>query len=174
MVEREAFQEIDYRRMYGQMAKWVAEIDDARRIPEFVARAFHTATSGRPGPVVLALARGHAARPRRDRRPGPLPQGRKPPGPGRHGRPGHASGPRRNARSCCSAAAAGVPKPAAISRPSPKRGRCRSPSPSAVRTMSTTAMPTTLATSASGRTRPWPRRCRTATCCWWSAPAWAR
>lgn len=53
--EREAFQEIDYRRMYGQLAKWVAEIDDARRIPEFVSRAFHTATSGRPGPVVLAL-----------------------------------------------------------------------------------------------------------------------
>ncbi|GAB4394818.1 MAG: thiamine pyrophosphate-binding protein [Kiloniellaceae bacterium] len=55
MTEREAFQEIDYRRMYGQMAKWVAEIDDARRIPEMVSRAFHTATSGRPGPVVLAL-----------------------------------------------------------------------------------------------------------------------
>ncbi len=53
--EREAFQEIDYRRMYGQMAKWVAEIDDARRIPEFLSRAFHTATAGRPGPVVLAL-----------------------------------------------------------------------------------------------------------------------
>ncbi|MEQ1614060.1 MAG: thiamine pyrophosphate-binding protein [Hyphomicrobiaceae bacterium] len=55
MVEREAFQEIDYRRMFGQMAKWVAEIDDARRIPEMVSRAFFTATSGRPGPVVLAL-----------------------------------------------------------------------------------------------------------------------
>jgi acetolactate synthase-1/2/3 large subunit len=55
MSEREAFQEIDYRRMFGQMAKWVAEIDDAQRIPEMVSRAFHTATSGRPGPVVLAL-----------------------------------------------------------------------------------------------------------------------
>src|SRR3546814_1600767 len=55
MTEREAFQEIDYRRMFGQLAKWVAEIDDARRIPEMVSRAFHTATSGRPGPVVLAL-----------------------------------------------------------------------------------------------------------------------
>ncbi|GAB4353351.1 MAG: thiamine pyrophosphate-binding protein [Kiloniellaceae bacterium] len=55
MSEREAFQEIDYRRMYGEMAKWVAQIDDARRIPEMVSRAFHTATSGRPGPVVLAL-----------------------------------------------------------------------------------------------------------------------
>jgi acetolactate synthase-1/2/3 large subunit len=53
--EREAFQELDYRRMFGQLAKWTAEIDTADRIPEFVARAFRTATSGRPGPVVLAL-----------------------------------------------------------------------------------------------------------------------
>ena len=55
MLEREAFQEIDYRRMFGQMAKWVAQIDDPARIPEFMARAFHTAVQGRPGPVVLAL-----------------------------------------------------------------------------------------------------------------------
>ncbi len=55
MVEREAFQEIDYRRMFGEMAKWVAQIDDAARIPEHVSHAFHVATSGRPGPVVLAL-----------------------------------------------------------------------------------------------------------------------
>lgn len=54
-VEREAFQEIDYRRMYGQMAKWVAQIDRADRIPEYIAHAFQVATSGRPGPVVLAL-----------------------------------------------------------------------------------------------------------------------
>ena len=54
-VEREAFQEIDYRRMYGQMAKWVAQIDRPDRVPEYVSRAFHTAVSGRPGPVVLAL-----------------------------------------------------------------------------------------------------------------------
>ncbi len=53
--EREAFQEIDYRRMFGPTTKWVAQIDDASRIPELVARAFHVATSGRPGPVVLAL-----------------------------------------------------------------------------------------------------------------------
>jgi acetolactate synthase-1/2/3 large subunit len=54
-VEREAFQEMDYRRMFGQMAKWVAQIDRAERVPEYVSRAFHTAVSGRPGPVVLAL-----------------------------------------------------------------------------------------------------------------------
>ncbi|CAG4899495.1 thiamine pyrophosphate-binding protein [Paraburkholderia gardini] len=54
-LDREAFQEIDYRRMFGQMAKWVAQIDDARRIPEYLSHAFHIATSGRPGPVVLSL-----------------------------------------------------------------------------------------------------------------------
>ena len=54
-IEREAFQEIDFRRMYGQLAKWVAQIDDPGRIPELVAHAFTLATSGRPGPVVLAL-----------------------------------------------------------------------------------------------------------------------
>jgi acetolactate synthase-1/2/3 large subunit len=54
-AEREAFQEIDYRRMFGQMAKWVAQIEDARRIPELVSQAFHRAVNGRPGPVVLAL-----------------------------------------------------------------------------------------------------------------------
>ncbi|MFL5928049.1 MAG: thiamine pyrophosphate-binding protein [Gaiellaceae bacterium] len=53
--EREAFQEIDYRRMFGELAKWVAQIDRVDRIPELVARAFATACAGRPGPVVLAL-----------------------------------------------------------------------------------------------------------------------
>jgi acetolactate synthase I/II/III large subunit len=54
-AEREAFQEMDYRRMYGQMSKWVAQIDRVERIPEYVSHAFHAATAGRPGPVVLAL-----------------------------------------------------------------------------------------------------------------------
>ncbi|WP_256806669.1 thiamine pyrophosphate-binding protein, partial [Pseudomonas kurunegalensis] len=54
-IEREAFQEVDYRRMFGQMAKWVVQIDDAARIPELVNQAFQRAISGRPGPVVIAL-----------------------------------------------------------------------------------------------------------------------
>src|SRR5690349_8719420 len=54
-AEREAFQEMDYRRMYGQLAKWVGQIDRVERIPEYVSHAFHTACAGRPGPVVLAL-----------------------------------------------------------------------------------------------------------------------
>jgi acetolactate synthase-1/2/3 large subunit len=52
---REAFQELDYARLFGEMAKWVAVADDAAALPELVAHAFHTAASGRPGPVVIAL-----------------------------------------------------------------------------------------------------------------------
>jgi len=55
MMDREAFQEIDYRRMFAPAAKWAAQIDRVERIPEYLARAFSTAMSGRPGPVVLAL-----------------------------------------------------------------------------------------------------------------------
>lgn len=53
--DREAFQEVDYRQMFGGLAKWAAEIDATDRIPEYIARAFDLAMSGRPGPVVLAL-----------------------------------------------------------------------------------------------------------------------
>ncbi|MBB3316031.1 acetolactate synthase-1/2/3 large subunit [Rhizobium sp. BK181] len=53
--EREAFQEVEFRRALTEFSKWVGEIDDAARIPEFVTRAFALATSGRPGPVVLSL-----------------------------------------------------------------------------------------------------------------------
>ncbi|MCA3575524.1 MAG: thiamine pyrophosphate-binding protein [Aestuariivirga sp.] len=55
MKEREAFQELDYKAVFGSIAKWVVEIDRAERIPEIVSRAFHVATQGRPGPVVIAL-----------------------------------------------------------------------------------------------------------------------
>ncbi len=55
MVDREAFQEVDYRKMFGDLAKWVAQIESIDRIPEYISHAFHIATSGRPGPVVLAL-----------------------------------------------------------------------------------------------------------------------
>ena len=54
-MDREGFQEIDYRQMFGPVAKWAAQIDRVERIPEYMSRAFHVATSGRPGPVVLAL-----------------------------------------------------------------------------------------------------------------------
>ena len=54
-TDREAFQEIDYRAMFGPIAKWATQIDDPARVPEYMARAFRVATSGRPGPVVVSL-----------------------------------------------------------------------------------------------------------------------
>src|SRR5712672_2647270 len=53
--EREAFQELDCRAVFGSMTKWTTEIDDPARVPEIVSRAFYTACNGRPGPVVVAL-----------------------------------------------------------------------------------------------------------------------
>lgn len=53
--DREAFQEVDYRRVFGGLAKWATEVDQTDRLPEYISRAFHVAMSGRPGPVVLAL-----------------------------------------------------------------------------------------------------------------------
>ena len=55
-TDRDSFQEVDYRRMFQPLAKWVTQIDDAARIPEIVAHAVDVATSGRPGPVVIALS----------------------------------------------------------------------------------------------------------------------
>jgi acetolactate synthase I/II/III large subunit len=54
-IDREAFQEVDFRKMFAPLAKWVAQIDMAERVPELINQAFQVATSGRPGPVVLAL-----------------------------------------------------------------------------------------------------------------------
>src|SRR5262249_5652725 len=51
-IDREAFQEVDFRRMFAPLAKWVAQIDMAERVPELINQAFQVATSGRPGPVV--------------------------------------------------------------------------------------------------------------------------
>ncbi len=52
---REAFQELDYPSVFSSMAKWVVEVNDPARLPEIISRAFSVATSGRPGPVVIAL-----------------------------------------------------------------------------------------------------------------------
>jgi acetolactate synthase-1/2/3 large subunit len=54
-IDREAFQEVDFRKMYAPLAKWVTQIDLAERVPELMNQAFQVATSGRPGPVVVAL-----------------------------------------------------------------------------------------------------------------------
>ena len=72
MRDREGFQEVDFAAFFGPIAKWAARIDSADRIPEYVARAYAMAVSGRPGPVVLALpedmlGRDTSAKPRADR-----------------------------------------------------------------------------------------------------------
>ncbi len=54
-TDRETFQEVDYRQMFGGLAKWVAQVDTTARLPEYIARAWRMAMNGRPGPVVLAL-----------------------------------------------------------------------------------------------------------------------
>ena len=54
-TDRETFQEVDYKQMFDGLAKWVAQVDTTERLPEYIARAFRVAQSGRPGPVVLAL-----------------------------------------------------------------------------------------------------------------------
>ncbi len=54
-TDRETFQEVDYRAVFGGLAKWVAQVDHTDRLPEYIGRAFRVAMSGRPGPVVLAL-----------------------------------------------------------------------------------------------------------------------
>jgi acetolactate synthase-1/2/3 large subunit len=69
MRDREGFQELDYRAVFGPnsggFAKWVAEVDDPARLPEYVARAFHVAMQGRPGPVVIALPEDMLTQPTR-------------------------------------------------------------------------------------------------------------
>ena len=55
-TDRESFQEVDYRRFFSPIAKWVTQIDEVARIPELIAHAFDVAVSGRPGPVVVALS----------------------------------------------------------------------------------------------------------------------
>jgi len=147
--DREAFQELDYRRVFSPMAKWAAEIDNPARLPEYVNRAFHVAMSGRPGPVVLALPEDMLAEEAGDV---PL-------------RP--AATPTRNAagideaellyehlmraqRPLCIVGGSGWSEAARknLSKPLPKPSICLSPSASAGRTTSTIAtrpMPAILA-----------------------------
>ena len=153
MKGRDAFQEVDYRQTFRDLAKWVEEIDDADRIPEIVGHAFHVAMSGRPGPVVLALAGGHADEHDRGRCP---PAARR--WPNRRRRRRRWSGSARSSRargglSSCSAARAGTRRRSPACTPSPRGTTCPSASPSAARGSSTTPTRTTPATSASASIR---------------------
>ena len=161
---REGFQELDYGAVFGADGEVGAQIDDAARIPEVLARAFAVATSGRPGPVVLALPEDMLTErvdvP--DARPAPPPRAPAAEELERAARAargrGAPAGDRRRGR------LDGADR-RSTSRRSPRRSASRWPRPSAARTTSTTARPPTRATPASG----WTRRSRggsaTPTCC---------
>ena len=174
MREREAFQELDYRAVFGSIAKWATEIDDPARIPELVSRAFYTATSGRPGPVVMALpedmlveriavADAPAVRAGRDL------AGRNRHEPAAEAVVGGASG-----RSCCSAAAAGRSRPAPRSRALPTRFALPVATTFRRAHLFDPDTPATPAISASAPIRSCWRASRAPTSSCWSADGWAR
>ena len=151
-VEREAFQEIDFRRMYGPMTKWVAEIDDAARIPEYVSQAFHRAVNGRPGPVVLALPEDMLT----DRVDVPDAGRYKPVQPAPSAAQMHDLRDRLDeAKRPFMILGGGGWSAEAVAAPSPKPPTCRSAVRSVARICSTTATRTTPATSASASIRSW-------------------
>ena len=115
MREREAFQELDYRAVFGSIAKWATEIDDPARMPELISRAFHVATSGRPGPGRDRAARGHADRDGERRRRAAVRAGRDPSGAHPDGRTAEAALGGASGRSPSSAAAAGRRRPCGAS-----------------------------------------------------------
>ena len=114
-IDREAFQEVDFRKMYAPLAKWVTQIDMAERIPELLNQAFQVATSGRPGPVVVALPEDmlrDTAAGRADR---PVPRGARP---SRRPRPRRIAQASRRRR-----AADGAGRRQRVERPSLRRHR---------------------------------------------------
>ena len=175
--DREAFQELDYRQVFGPgtlgMAKWVGEVQHADRLPEYVARAFHTAMQGRPGPVVLVLPEDMLTTPTAAPvLPRIVPAQAWP-----------APGALRNLRELLLAAQRplviaggplGAPKAHARCNALPRAGSCRWPAAFAFRTVSTTAIRSTPAMSASASIRNSQRACARPTWCWPSACAWAR
>ena len=167
MVDREAFQEVDYRRMYGSVAKWAAQIDRAERIPEYVAHAYRLAMSGRPGPVVLALPEDMLTS-RATCADAPRVDG------GARGARRRTTIARRARRLARRARAAGARRRQPLGRGRLRRacrvrrgaraaGRRRVPPPGPVRQP---RIRTTPATSASASIRSSPRACATPTCCW--------
>ena len=165
-LEREAFQEVDFRRMFGQLAKWVAQIDRADRIPELVSHAFHTATAGRARPGGAGAAGGHAD--------GASPTSPTCPATARCSRiPGRRRWPRwpsgwsgRSGRSCCvgggSLVGAGLGRPAGLGRDVAAAGGGLVPLPGLPRQPLAVA---TSATSGLGINPGSPRACARPTCC---------
>ena len=132
-IDREAFQEVDFRKMFAPLAKWVAQIDMAERVPELINQGFQIAVSGRPGPVVLALPEDML----RDRCPrrSPGPTGPCAPIPERLTSPSCAGfSPPPNGQCCWSGAVVGATKHAETSLGLRGQTTCRSVARSAART----------------------------------------
>ena len=146
MKEREAFQELDYKAVFGTIAKWVVDVDDPARLPELVSRAFHVATSGRPGPVVVALPEDMLTQEASVADAPPTSRSRRIPRSARW-RSCRSSFGRRSARSRSSAAAAGRLKECSASHASPSALRCLSRPRSGVRCSSPPTTPATPARS---------------------------
>jgi acetolactate synthase-1/2/3 large subunit len=166
-MDREAFQEIDYRRMLSQVTKWVVEIDDARRIPELVSQAFHRALSGRAGPVAIALPEDMLTDIVAVADAGPYKTIQAHPG------AADLAGLREflaAAQRPLMIVGGGRPRPRPTSRNSPQPTTCPSAPPSAARTSSTTSRPAMSATSPSASIPSSPSASALPTCCW----SWAR
>ena len=131
MREREAFQELDYRAVFGTMAKWATEIDDPARIPEIVSRAFYTRLQRPARPGGDRAARGHADRARGRRRRAGVRAGRDLAGPRRHGEAAEAALGREAADHAARRQPLVGGRDRARSRASPSASRCRSRPPSA-------------------------------------------
>jgi len=169
--DREAFQELDYRQVFGPgtlgLAKWVGECHSADRLPEYVARAFHTALQGRPGPVVVVLPEDMLTTPTAAPvLPRVVPAQAWPaPGTLREVRTRllAAQRPLVIAGGSALAASASQPLPPARCSASPRTGACRWPAASASRTASTTGIRCTPATWGSASHRSWRSGSRTRT-----------
>ena len=153
MRGREAFQEIDVKAFFGEVAKWVEEIDSAERIPEIFSRAMHMATSGRPGPVVLSLPEDMLRETATVADAAPWVEVETHPGLRPDGAASRSFSPARRGRSSSSAARAGARPRLRASGALPKDSICRSAARSAGRCSSTTIIRTMPAMSASASTR---------------------
>ena len=175
MRGREAFQEIDYRQMFGGIAKWVCRDRRPGADPGAGRARLPHRDLGPAGAGRARAARGHADRARGLRRCRPLPAG-----------PGPSRAPRtwRACACCCRLRQAAVHDPRRRRlerqglrrhpRRSPRRSTCRSGCRSGARTTSTTRIAAMPATSASRSRRRSATGCATPTSCSWSGPAWAR
>ena len=149
MREREAFQELDYRAVFGSMTKWATEIDDPARVPEIVSRAFHIAANGRPGPVVIAIPEDMLVERVAVSDAPPYALIETSPGPAEMAKFAEMLAAARAPDRVCSAAAAGRKKRPIVWRRLRKNIRCRSAPPFAAARCSIRRIPATRAISAS-------------------------